>query len=37
MTIVWASVIVIVVAAVAITAMLLVRRGAPEGSHFDGR
>jgi hypothetical protein len=37
MSIVWGSVIVIVVAAVAITAMLLVRRGAPEGSRFaDG-
>jgi hypothetical protein len=37
MTIVWGIVIVIVVAAVAIAAMLLVRRGAPEGSRFtDG-
>ena len=37
MTIVWGAVIVIVVAAVAIAAMLLVRRGAPEGSRFtDG-
>ena len=37
MSIVWGSLIVIVVAAVAIAAMLLVRRGAPEGSRFtDG-
>jgi hypothetical protein len=37
MTIVWGAIIVIVVAASAITAMLLVRRGAPEGSRFtDG-
>ena len=37
MGIVWASVIVIGVAALAIAAMLLVRRSAPEGSHFaDG-
>ena len=37
MTILWGSVIVTVVAAIAITAMLLVRRGAPEGSRFtDG-
>jgi hypothetical protein len=37
MTIVWGIVIVIVVAAVAIAAMLFVRRGAPEGSRFtDG-
>jgi hypothetical protein len=37
MSIVWGIVIVIVVAAVAIAAMLLVRRGAPEGSRFtDG-
>ncbi len=37
MSIVWGVVIVTVVAAVAITAMLLVRRGAPEGSRFtDG-
>jgi Protein of unknown function (DUF4239) len=37
MSIVWGSLILIVVAAVAIAAMLLVRRGAPEGSRFtDG-
>lgn len=37
MSIVWGSLIVIVVAAVAIAAMLLVRRGAPVGSRFtDG-
>jgi hypothetical protein len=37
MSIVWASLILIVVAAAAIAAMLLVRRGAPEGSRFtDG-
>ena len=37
MSIVWAAVIVIVVAAVAIAAMLFVRRRAPEGSYFaDG-
>jgi hypothetical protein len=35
MSIVWASVIVTVVAAVAIAAMLLVRRRAPEGSYFE--
>src|SRR4051794_15979109 len=32
---VWAGLIVLVVAAVAIAAMLLVRRGAPEGSYFE--
>jgi hypothetical protein len=37
MGIIWASIIVIVLAAVAIAAMLLARRRAPEGSHFaDG-
>ncbi len=37
MGIIWASVIVIGLAALAIAAMLLVRRSAPEGSHFaDG-
>ena len=37
MNIVWAAVIVVVLAAVSITAMLLVRRGAPDGSYFaDG-
>jgi len=37
MSIVWGGLIVLVVAAVAIAAMLLVRRGAPEGSRFtDG-
>ena len=35
MTIVWGIVIVIVVAAVAIAAMLLVRRHAPDGSYFE--
>jgi hypothetical protein len=34
MNIVWAALIITVAAAVAITAMLLVRRGAPEGSYF---
>ena len=37
MSIVWGTVIVVGVAAVAVAAMLLVRRGAPEGSRFaDG-
>src|SRR6476661_8153749 len=37
MNLVWSVIIVIVVAGLAITAMLLVRRGAPEGSRFtDG-
>ena len=37
MNIVWAALIVAAVTAVAVTAMLLVRRGAPEGSYFaDG-
>jgi hypothetical protein len=35
MSIAWASIIVVVVAALAIGAMLLVRRRAPEGSHFQ--
>ena len=35
MSIVWAAVILIVVTAVAITAMLLVRRRAPDGSYFE--
>jgi len=35
MNIVWAGIIVLGVAALAITAMLLVRRGAPEGSYFE--
>jgi hypothetical protein len=37
MNLIWATLIVVVVAALAITAMLLVRRRAPEGSYFaDG-
>jgi len=35
MNLVWAALIVLCVAAVAIVAMLLVRRGAPEGSYFE--
>ena len=35
MNLVWAILIVVVVATVAIAAMLLVRRGAPEGSYFE--
>jgi hypothetical protein len=35
MSLAWASVIVIAVAGCAIAAMLLVRRGAPDGSYFD--
>ena len=35
MNLVWAGLIVPGVAAVAIAAMLLVRRGAPEGSYFE--
>ena len=35
MNLVWAGLIVLGVAAVAIAAMLLVRRGAPEGSYFE--
>jgi Protein of unknown function (DUF4239) len=35
MNLVWAGLIVLAVAAVAIAAMLLVRRGAPEGSYFE--
>jgi hypothetical protein len=35
MNLVWAALIVLGVAAVAIAAMLLVRRGAPEGSYFE--
>jgi len=35
MNLVWAGLIVLGAAAVAITAMLLVRRGAPEGSYFE--
>jgi hypothetical protein len=35
MSVVWASAIVVVVTAVAIAAMLLVRRRAPEGSYFE--
>ena len=35
MNLVWATLIVAVVGAVAITAMLLVRRRAPEGSYFE--
>jgi hypothetical protein len=35
MNLIWAVIIVIVVAAVAIAAMLFVRRGAPEGSYFE--
>ena len=35
MNLLWASLIVLGVAAVAIAAMLLVRRGAPEGSYFE--
>jgi hypothetical protein len=35
MSVVWASVIVIAVTAVAVAAMLLVRRGAPEGGYFE--
>src|SRR3954447_26568419 len=35
MNLLWAGLIVLVVAAVAIAAMLLVRRGAPEGSYFE--
>ena len=35
MNLVWAILIVVVVAAVAIAAMLIVRRGAPEGSYFE--
>ena len=37
MNLVWAALAIVVVAALAVTAMLLVRRGAPEGSRFvDG-
>ena len=35
MSILWASVAVLVAAALAITALLLVRRGAPDGSYFN--
>jgi hypothetical protein len=35
MNLVWAGLIVLVVSTVAIAAMLLVRRGAPEGSYFE--
>ena len=35
MNLVWAGLIVLGVAAVAIAAMLLVRRGSPEGSYFE--
>jgi len=35
MSLLWAGIVVIVVAATTITAMLLVRRGAPEGSYFE--
>src|SRR5437870_1177036 len=35
MNLVWAGLIVLGVAAVAVAAMLLVRRGAPEGSYFE--
>jgi hypothetical protein len=34
-TLLWAGVVVVVVATVAIAAMLFVRRGAPEGSYFE--
>ena len=35
MNIVWAAIIVVIVTAIAVTAMLLVRRWAPEGSYFS--
>ncbi len=35
MSLLWASVVVLVITALAITAMLLVRRRAPEGSYFE--
>ena len=35
MNLVWAGLVVLVVAGLAITAMLLVRRGAPAGSYFE--
>jgi hypothetical protein len=35
MNIVWATLIIVVVTAIAVTAMLLVRRRAPDGSYFN--
>ena len=35
MSLLWAGLIVLAVSAVTISAMLLVRRGAPEGSYFE--
>ena len=35
MSLTWAALIVVLVAGAAITVMLLVRRGAPEGSYFE--
>ena len=35
MSLLWAGLVVVVVAALAITAMLLVRRKAPAGSYFE--
>src|SRR4051812_45207237 len=37
MNLVWAALVIVIVAALAVAAMLFVRRGAPEGSYFvDG-